>query len=182
VPLITLIQLTHKKTLDSHKKKLEHWIQRKNTRSSGKILVVAPLSTGPNWIPWLLSTRYRALHEGFLAWHPWRNLATDSHAWLLFTLNAIAREVCFSESSYYFIRNDWAPPIPRVFSGVSRGLSQVENLVEILTFQTQDIIYKGSAWDLINSYMFHFHEVFKELFSKTNILVSWKFFHLILRW
>jgi len=62
VPLITLIQLTHKKTLDSHKKKLEHWIQRKNTRSSGKILVVAPLSTGPNWIPWLLSTRYRALH------------------------------------------------------------------------------------------------------------------------
>jgi len=47
--IIIYIQLTNKKTLDSHKKKtLEHYMKWKITRSSGKTLGVTPLSTTTN--------------------------------------------------------------------------------------------------------------------------------------
>jgi len=46
----------------------------------------------------------------------------------------ILHEICFIKSSQImtesFIRDLCAAPVPRVFSGVTRGLSQAENLTE----------------------------------------------------
>jgi len=101
--------------------------------SAGLTIVANVAIATPDWKTWQLSTRYRAWLWDFQACQVWQNLCACGSRVTAFHWNHNGAWNLFPQKLLWpktFIRVFWAAPVPRVYSGVTRGLIQEENLAE----------------------------------------------------